>query len=86
MAFLGAALLFVIGANDGTRPGSARIDSVLFRLMIPTLIGSLVLAAVGWRQCVKQPERYPRGKTVAILTLALGGALGLAILFTTTFQ
>lgn len=68
------ASLFVFVRGDDVLVG------LLMLLTTVALICALTFAAIGLNQCLKHPERYPRGQVAATSTLILGTLFGCALL------
>jgi len=79
LLFLGSIVAFVIAAMLGKTSGGGGIAGLIFLCVIPAFVWSLVLAVRGFRQCSRYPDRYPRGKTAATVTLALGALFSLVL-------
>jgi hypothetical protein len=79
LILLGAISALVVGVIVTKHTRLAVLGGLLFLTVIPAWIWSMVLAVLGLRQCLRHAERYSRGKTFAILTLAFGSFIGLLL-------
>src|SRR2546430_14552794 len=70
--FLGAALGLSIAFVLIMLRTAQGIAAVLLIIAMPTTVWALVLAALGFRECIREPEKYPRGRARGLSTLILG--------------
>lgn len=76
----GAFVEFALFGLLGHSPEWRLMAGLIAFLSIPTVVGSQILAVIALIRCLKDPKRYPRGQTPAIVTLTAGCTL--IILFT----
>jgi MFS family permease len=68
------------GAFISRTPGNGVLVVLIFLGVTCIVLTALTMAAIGWRECVRQPQFYRRGKAVAITTMILGVIFGIILI------
>ncbi len=76
---LGGSALMVIGTIVGNAPGADAIAGAILFLCFLIVLGSLILARRGWKECGQPPWKPQRGRSAAAATFVIGGLLGLIL-------
>lgn len=76
LVLLAAAIAAFVSAVFVLHSRDFKLLGGLFGIFaFPAFFGSLILAVIALIECIKYPERYPRGQAPAIISLTLGCTL-----------
>jgi hypothetical protein len=80
-----AIIMFALTGLVTRAPGPHEGAGLLFLLVLVLAGGAVSMAIVSLRQGSRHPERYPRGKQLALVTLTFGSAFALLMLLILLF-